>query len=122
MGSGDLSSQFLNLVFQLLVPLQYPLHAARPTSCLQLLDLPLQVLDVLLRPLTDVSLRLSIICTFPCQLSFAQMCYGSLSPARAFLPRLLLRRHRAVGTGACHCVGGGGGGGSGSGTGQFNDN
>ena len=83
MVSGNLCPQLLNLL-QFPVPLENPLNASRSTALLQLLDLPLQVLNMFLRPLSDVPLRLSIVCALACQLGFAEVSDGPLTSTRTF--------------------------------------
>jgi hypothetical protein len=70
---GDLSPQSFNLLLKFFVPLDHPLHAARSAAMLQLLHLLLQIGNVFLGSLSDISLGLSVIRSFPCQLGFAQV-------------------------------------------------
>lgn len=79
MVSGNLCPKLLNLLLQLPVPLEDPLNTPGSTALLQLLDLPLQVLNMFLCSLSDVPLRLSIVCALACQLGFAEVSDGPLA-------------------------------------------
>ena len=79
MVSGNLCPKLLTLFLQLPVPLENPLNAPGTTALLQLLDLPLQVLNMFLCSLSDVPLRLSIVCALACQLGFAEVSDGPLA-------------------------------------------
>lgn len=108
MVSGNLCPQFLNLLLELPVPLEDPLNTPRLTALLQLLDLPLQVLNMFLCPLSDVPLRLSIVCALACQLGFAEVGDGPLASTGTFLPWFFhVCRYGAIRAGACHGVGDG---------------
>jgi hypothetical protein len=69
-----LSPQLLDLGLQLLVSLDHPVHAAGPVVVLQLLDLLLQILNMFLGSLSDVSLGLTVIGAFASELRLAEVC------------------------------------------------
>ena len=92
---GDLCSELLDLLLELSVSLDHPLYAARSTTVLQLLDLLLQIGNVFLGSLSDVSLGLSVVRPFPCQLGLTQVSDGSL-PATGTSIEASVYKHAGV--------------------------
>lgn len=69
----ELCSELLDLLLEFSVSLDHPLHATRLTTLFQFLDLLLQIGNMFLGSLPDVSLGLPVVCSFPRQLGFTQV-------------------------------------------------
>lgn len=76
---GYLCSKLLDLLLECPVSLYHSLYTARSTTLLQLPDLLLQIGNMLLGSLSDISLGLSVVRSFSCQLGLTQVSNGSLS-------------------------------------------